>query len=127
MKHKSGTFVFLCHSEIYNEMTKSDDILQMFTALNDSLKTIRYKCIRIIYSFVTNKIWMLIYRYSVFCHQKYKPCINIYKYIVLYIGNKETINWILVVRMKSEREINKKEMFFSTLRPFKLMLSSECD
>ena len=30
------------------------------------------------------------------------------------------------MRMKNEREINKKEMFFSTLRPFKLMLSSEC-
>ena len=45
----------------------------------------------------------------------------------IYIGNKETINWILIVRMKNEREINKKEMFLSTLRPFKLMLSSECD
>ena len=45
----------------------------------------------------------------------------------MYIGNKETINWILIVRMKNEREINKKEMFSGTLRPFKLMLSSECD
>ena len=32
-----------------------------------------------------------------------------------------------MVRMKNEREINKKGDVFSTLRPFKLMLSSECD
>ena len=51
--------------------------------------------------------------------------IYIYIYLFIYIGNKETINWILIVRMKNEREINKKEMFFSTLRPFKLMLSSD--
>ena len=31
----------------------------------------------------------------------------IYTYIYIYIGNKETINWILIVRMKNEREINK--------------------
>ena len=31
------------------------------------------------------------------------------------------------MRMKNEREINKKGDVFSTLRPFKLMLSSECD
>ena len=30
---------------------------------------------------------------------------------------------ILMVQMKSEREMNKKEMFSSALRPFKLMLA----
>ena len=46
---------------------------------------------------------------------------------VLYLGKKETIKRILIVWMKNKREINNTEMFFSTLRPFKLMLSSECD
>ena len=43
------------------------------------------------------------------------------------IGNKETIKKILIVRIKDKQGINKKEMFFSTLRPFKLILSPECD
>ena len=34
---------------------------------------------------------------------------------------------MLIEWMKSQREINKEGIFFSTLRPFKLMLSSECD
>ena len=62
------------------------------------------------------------------CAETFNECVFLENlYIYIYIGNKETINWILIVRMKNEREINKKGDVFSTLRPFKLMLSSECD
>ena len=50
------------------------------------------------------------------------------RYIYIYTClHTYTYTWILVVRMRNEREMNKKRCPFSTLRPFKRMLLSECD
>ena len=83
----------------------------------DASRNVYQKCFSLsiyinIYIYIYIYICMYIYIYMY---------IYIHTHIYIYIGNKETINWILIVRMKNEREINKKEMFFSTLRPFKLI------